>query len=61
MNSLGSKTEPLFVPLLLTASMFAVQNLGLPMLSLKHLLTSMFTTGISWFNATAESPAPKGQ
>lgn len=46
MNSFGSKTETIFVPLVLTESMFTVQNLGLPVLSYKHLLASMFIAGI---------------
>lgn len=46
MNSFGSKTETVFVPLVLTESIFTVQNLGLPVLSYKHLLASMFIAGI---------------
>lgn len=46
MDSFGSKTETIFVLLVLTESMFTVQNLGLPMLSYKHLLASMFIAGI---------------
>lgn len=46
MNSFGSKTETIFVPLVLTESMFTVQNLGLPVLSYKHLLAFMFIAGI---------------
>lgn len=42
MNFFGSKTEIIFVPLVLAESMFTVQNLGLPVLSYKHLLASMF-------------------
>lgn len=46
MNSFASKTETIFVPVVLSESMFTVQNLGLPLLSYKHLLASMFTAGI---------------
>lgn len=46
MNSFGSKTETVFVPLVVTESIFTVQNLGLPVLSYKHLLASMFIAGI---------------
>lgn len=46
MDSFGSKTETIFVLLVLTESMFTVQNLGLPVLSYKHLLASMFIAGI---------------
>lgn len=46
MNSFGSKTETIFVPLVLTESMFTVQNLGFPVLSYKHLLAFMFIAGI---------------
>lgn len=46
MNSFGTQTETVFVPLVLTESMFTVQNLGLPVLSYKHLLASMFIAGI---------------
>lgn len=42
MSSFGSKTEIIFVPLVLAESMFTVQNLGLPVLSYKPLLASMF-------------------
>lgn len=46
MNSFGSKTETIFVPVVLTASMFTVQNLGLPVPSYEHLVESMFIAGI---------------
>lgn len=46
MNSFASKTETIFVPLVLSESMFTVQNLGLPVLSFKHLLASMFIAEI---------------
>lgn len=56
---LAVKQKLIFVLLVFTASVFTVQNLGL--LSHKHLLTSVFTTGISCFSATGESPLPKHQ
>lgn len=46
MNSFGSKTETIFVPLVLTESVLTVQNFGLPVLSYKHLQASMFLAGI---------------
>lgn len=46
MNSFASKTETIFVPLVLSESMFTVQNLGLPVLSYEHLLASMYIAEI---------------
>lgn len=44
-----------------THCLCAHKNLGLPKLSHKNSLTPLFTSGISCFNVTEESPAPKLQ